>query len=374
MQGAQSDPTHVPDSAYVFLAESIIFLLLLIGALNADGMPILPVVVMTGLLLCVGSLGVALLGVKLGVSNNKNVLWGNGASIVLSGLQVGLQHGFGLVANFFLFVLTLASDGSDSANAYFSIFFRANITQPDLWYLSRSAAVVMLGIALALMCLILATFSIIRQSIPGKTLRRAHFMGYVNSFVFLNISIQFVMKSANIRVCQKETPCTLSSFTEDPAVDWPMHVQVGLVLGVLLVVDFFSEMAYGKMLARDMPTPSGVGGYLFLFLFVVCRMSMLGSIVIFYVIIPDDNATDLFPAWFNWALPIGYAACVLIELVTGITEALAVHKRNTSSSQSSQPIDEILRNQKSRFAPTVLFGTSQRKTLLRSERVAKKVQ
>lgn len=342
-----------------------------------DGLPVLPTLVMVGLLVCTCNIGIGVLGVKTGVVVNPHVLAGNGASIVLSFIQVALQHAFGLVANFALFAITLSTDTGDAANSYFSIFFRAKISEPDMWYLNRSAAIVLLGISIALFCLCIACFGSIRRSIPAINQRRAHFMGYFNSFIFLNIALQFVMKAANVRVCQREYPCALASFTEDPSVDVGMHVQVGVAVCCIFAADFLSELAYGKMLARDHGEHVRFGGFFFLFLYVVARVSMLIAIIIFYVILPDDSAENLFPTWFNVLLPVIYGCAFAAESVAGVSEAIAVHKARSRAHIETDEKDEFLlpQSQTSRYSmPSVFFGTPQKKTILRSHRVLKKVQ
>ena len=373
MPPASKPETHIPDSAYVFLIESVIFCLLLLGVLNMDGMPVLPTLVMLGLLLCTINIGCGILGVKTGVVVNPHVLAGNGASIVLSFIQVALQHAFGLVGNLALFLVTLASDTGDAADAYFAIFFRAKISEPDMWYLSRSAGIVLLGISLALFCLLIACFGSIRGSIPAINQRRAHFMGYFNSFIFLNIAWQFVMKAANVRVCQREYPCALSSFTEDPSIDVAMHIQVGVAVGCVFAADFLSELAFGKMLSREHGRTSGFGGFFFLFVYVAARASMLIGIMVFYILVPEDGADDLFPTWFNILLPIVYGCGFAAESVAGVTEAIAVHRSRASIHMDREEDNKM--SQSSNFSmPSVFLGTAQRKTILRSQKVLKKVQ
>ena len=92
--------THIPESTYVFLLESWIFSCLTLGTLVADGLPVLPLVIFVGLAVCLLSMTLAMVAIRVGFVRNFNFPLGDAPSIVLSLLQVGFEHAFGLCANF----------------------------------------------------------------------------------------------------------------------------------------------------------------------------------------------------------------------------------------------------------------------------------
>lgn len=359
--------THVADSAYVYLIESYIFVFLVLGVLTSNNMPIVPTVIFVGLLACLLSMSVGLLGVRLGVVNNTNFALGDPPSMVLSFMQASLEHAFGLVSNFGILLLMLLSDeDSDAGEAYFSILFRADIKQPDLWYLSRAAVIGMLAISMVVLGLLLATFASLRQSIPHKNKKRAHFLGYLNSLVFFNITLQFVMQASNRRICQKKYPCYLQDFVEDPLFDANEHVPVVIVFVSLAICDTVSEIFFGTMRHADgLDIPS-------LLVYIVMRLIFLVAIFVYYLFLPDDGAGDIFPLWFAVILTVGYTIAVVLEMICGIAEGGAVQRKPTTDNGLSTHSPKTP-SRKSLFKMPVWMGTPQTSIRLRRSLTSKKI-
>lgn len=313
------------DSAYVYIIEIWIFALLLLGVLVMDGWPVLPTVVTVGLLVCVLCMSIGLLGITVGFVNNKSFILGDASSIVLSMMQVSMEHAFGLIANFAVFFVAVTSSSNEAADAYFAILFRANVEEPDLWYLTRTAIIILLALQVVLLFLLLACFGILRRCIPGIDQKRAHFMGFIHSFILFNVAVEYMMRASNVRVCQKLYPCDLSTFTQDPNIDFMQHFNLVLILVGFAVLDMICEICYGRM--RLDKTPYSIAIVLII-AYSICRFIMLGAVCINYFLIqsPDDVNDDIFALWFRLLIICGYGLAIIFELTVGAAEAHNVHK------------------------------------------------
>lgn len=320
----------LPESAYVYLIELFIFLTLAIGVFTSDGLPVLPTAVLVAFGVSLLSMIVALLGVRLGYINRGLTLGQHPPAVVLNLLQAALHHSFAALLNFAVVSALVFSYDGDFADHYFKVLFRSSVTQTELWYLSRAGIIFQIALVFVLAGLLLAAFSIIRRQIKLKRQMRAHFVGLVNAYIFMNIALMYLMQTSVNRLCEGlAQDCQLSQFVEQDSIDVIAHLPVVIVFGGVFVLDMLAEFGFSGL------NMVGVG----LLFYVLPRLAMTAAVVILYFLLPEGNVLDVFPFWFRLMHSAVYGLAVLWEFVSGVSDVAQARRLRRDYNESSTDED-----------------------------------
>ena len=369
---------EVSEAAYVFIIEFFIFFLVTFGILTMNRLPVLPGAVISGVGSAFVFIFISFLGIKFEFqyrSPKSLPLSVDPHVVLLCLLQGALHHTVAAFINFAVTTAAILTYTGDYKDQYFAVLFSASIKETPVWYLSQLGIVVLLALTLVLSGFILVLFTALRKNIDNKADIRAHFMGFINAYIFFNILISYLMQSTKVRVCQAievDDTCDLQIFEENQNFEWGEHIEIYVAFAVVMACDFLSEVGFDLMYipnnARDWL------GLLWLSLYLLSRLLLGGAVSTFYIFI-EQSVAGIFPFWFRAMHVIVYWIALIFEITVGLSESVIANPPKITESNLdgvSMAVDmkhgmNIKGNitgptstkAKSRRLPTVFFGKSQ---------------
>ena len=159
---------------------------------------------------------------------------------------------------------------------------------------------------------------------------RAHFVGLVNAYIFMNIALMYLMQTSVNRICEGlAQDCQLSQFVEQDSIDVIAHLPVVIVFGGVFVLDMLAEFGFSGL------NMVGVG----LLFYVLPRLAMTAAVVILYFLLPEGNVLDVFPFWFRLLHSAVYGLAVLWEFVSGVSDVAQARRLRRDYNESSTDED-----------------------------------
>lgn len=333
----------VSDGVYVFVIETFVFQLLAVGVAVNDGVPVLPGAVLAVFFVAWLCMVVVLMAVRLGFPKRTvGPFKSSPPCVIMSLLQAATHHVLAAFCNLVVVaVLTLSYTGSLSAQ-YFSVIFRARPGQPELWYLSRAGIMAVLAVSFVIVGCLLSVFSFLREYVPGKEKMRAHFMGFVNAYIFFNIAIMFLMQNTIERVCKDlgET-CDLTQFQEETAFDFLNYILFASALILVMILDFMADLGYSATRDNGKKASALIGVY------VGSRVILCGLVWVLYVFsepldeILGNAALPVFPLWFRIMHACVHSFSLVLETLTAFSRRRGTPDTNVSAKQGSTEVTAV---------------------------------